>query len=200
MGTFSTFKQTDDDIFDTMYKLLRNANNTLPQEPLDPNALKSPQEDEQAFSGIINDREQALKMLNWIVRSSPVEYGKSEAKRLADFLTALNNPGFDRSLINKKVFIPTLYELDRVAASLCLYRSKSGMNLNHNLLVQDFAMLIKALRDYKNDFAQITPEETITRWENAIAVAKAGKSLNTNPELQVAIQQTLQTEQSNKAV
>lgn len=202
MRTLSSFNNTKkDDISESMYKLLKNANNASSNnEPLDPKSLKNPQEDEKVFPGIVHDRIEALKMLDWMEKNSPVQYAKKEAKAVGDFLRSLNNPQYDRSLIAKNGLVPTLYELDRIATHLCLYRNPNGVPLNHYLMVQDMAMLLTALRDYKYNFAQLSPEETITRWETAIAANKDGKNTNPNPELQMAIKQTINSEQSKQVV
>ena len=198
MKTIATYSQSDE-LCDTMYELLKRANNpSLAQEPIDPKASKSPQDDEHIYPGIVNDRKEAIKMLDWMVKASPVLYAKEEAEKVLKFLDALNNPGFDRSLINKEVFIPTLYDIDRIATHLCLYRNNKGIHLNHNLMVSDLEMLLKALRDYKDYFASITPNETITRWETAIAKRRQGTSTLSNPELEIAIQQALDSEQKNQ--
>lgn len=47
-------------------------------------------------------------------------------------------------------------------------------------------------------FASITPNETITRWETAIAKRRKGTSTLSNPELEIAIQQALDSEQKIK--
>ena len=65
-------------------------------------------------------------------------------------------------------------------------------------MVSDLEMLLKALRDYKDYFASITPNETITRWETAIAKRRQGTSTLSNPELEIAIQQALDSEQKNQ--
>jgi len=112
---------------------------------------------------------EAVKMLNWIINDSPIQFGKPEAREILNFI------------FNKKGPVPDASKMDRVGAALVMYfYSVYGYNAGlHNHLMKNINNLLDAFGQYK-DILNTTSEDLISRWENAIK--NIANAINIAPE------------------
>jgi len=100
---------------------------------------------------------ESVRMLNWIINDSPIQFGKPEAREILDFL------------MRREGTVPDASKIDRVGAALVMYfYSVHGNNPGlHDHLVRNVNNLLNAFSQYKS-ILNTSAEDLVSRWENVI--------------------------------
>lgn len=112
---------------------------------------------------IATNGSEAVKMLNWIINDSPIQFGKPEAREVLDFLNKKTQGQVTEALV------PEASKIDRIGAALVMYfYSVHGNNPGlHNHLKSNIDNLLDAFGEYKY-ILNTTAEDLVSRWETAI--------------------------------
>lgn len=131
---------------------------------------------------IATGESEAIKMLNWVINDSPIQFGKKEAREILDFLDKKQEQSPSRFDEKNIGLIPDASKVDRVGAALTVYfYSVYGNNPGlHNHLVKNIDNLLDAFGQYES-ILNTNSEDLVSRWEKAISnVANAPEDLKKN--------------------